>query len=182
MIDLARRRLLQGRFGRTPAPVHPPWSDDEALRERCTRCGACAEACPEGIVVAGSGGLPEVDFSRGECTFCRACGEACPEPIFDFGRPAWTLGAAVGDACLAGRGVYCQSCKDACPEGAIGFAPVLGSVPRPGIDLAACTGCGACVSACPADAITVSAAVGEGGAREGGAREDGAGEARGSGA
>jgi ferredoxin-type protein NapF len=159
-IDRTRRGILRGRP--RPPPLHPPpWADPAALVERCTRCGACAEACPEGIVVPGEGGFPEVRFALGECTFCGACARACPEPVFApaDGRP-WDLAAAVGEGCLAARGIVCGSCRDACPEGAMRLRPALGGGAEPRVDAAACTGCGACVAACPADAVAMRPGAG----------------------
>ncbi|MEX0759065.1 MAG: 4Fe-4S dicluster domain-containing protein [Tistlia sp.] len=61
----------------------------------------------------------------------------------------------VSQACLAERDVVCRSCGDACPEAAIAFPLSLGGTPRPIVEAAACSGCGACVSACPTEAVTL---------------------------
>jgi ferredoxin-type protein NapF len=153
--DPSRRRWLLGRRA-APAPLRPPWARLEGFTDACTRCGACLDACPEAILVPGDGGFPEVDFRRGGCSFCGACAELCPEPVFDFdaSRP-WDLAAAVGEGCLAGKGVFCQLCADICDRRAIAFVPRLRSAPQPRIDPAACTGCGACVAACPAEALSL---------------------------
>lgn len=101
----------------------------------------------------GDGGFPAVDFTRGECTFCRACEGACaPRALVAEGRVAWSIQADVASACLALHGVHCQTCRDACPTSAIGF-PMRPGVPKPVIDGALCTGCGACVAPCPVDAL-----------------------------
>jgi ferredoxin len=42
------------------------------FEDRCTRCGACVDACPESILRRGSGGFPTVDFTASACTFCTA--------------------------------------------------------------------------------------------------------------
>jgi NAD-dependent dihydropyrimidine dehydrogenase PreA subunit len=65
--------------------------------------------------------------------------------------------ARVTEGCLARRGIVCQSCRDACPESAIRFRPRLGRVAEPEVDLAACTGCGECVTPCPVAAIDIAA-------------------------
>ena len=155
-VDLRRRGFLRGRTRPAPAALRPPWSRPGAFTSLCTRCGACARACPEGILRAGDGGFPEIDFSQRECTFCAACADACPEPVFDRAaeRP-WALAAAIGPSCLAAQGITCRSCQDSCPEAAIRFTLALGGVARAAVDAAACTGCGACVSACPVSAVTV---------------------------
>lgn len=154
--DLSRRRLLTGRPPSEMAPPRPPWAETARFVEACTRCGDCGRACPEAIVVAGSGGFPRLDFRRGGCTFCGACADACRQPVFGSrdGRP-WFLVARLSERCLARSGVVCQSCGDACEPRAIRFRPALRTAAQPELDAGACTGCGACVSACPADAITV---------------------------
>ena len=68
------------------------------------------------------------------------------------------LRAAVANDCLAYRDVVCRSCGDACGEAAIRFSPRLGGAARPEILAERCTGCGACVSACPAGAVTMATA------------------------
>lgn len=153
----SRRRLLFGRPS-APDPVRPPWSAADRLTDLCSRCGACAAACPEGLIRPGDGGFPELDFSRGECSFCRACGQACPVPaIFDFSAPRpWDAAAAIGEACLARHGIHCQTCRDICPETAVRFHLALGRPPQPALDDQVCTGCGACVAACPGQAIAVT--------------------------
>jgi len=66
--------------------------------------------------------------------------------------------AAIGEACLAGRGIVCRTCGDACPERAIRFPPLLGRAALPVLSLEACTGCGDCLPMCPVAAIALSAA------------------------
>lgn len=155
-VDLRRRGFLRGRTRAAPPALRPPWSLADRFIALCTRCGACAKACPEGILRAGDGGFPEIDFALGECSFCGACADACPEPVFDRSAPRpWTLTATIGPSCLTASRIVCRSCQDACPEAAIRFALAPGGVARPAVEAAACTGCGACVSTCPASAVTV---------------------------
>lgn len=47
---------------------------------RCTRCGACVEACIFSVITLGERG-PEVGDG---CTRCGACAEACPEGAISF--------------------------------------------------------------------------------------------------
>jgi ferredoxin-type protein NapF len=164
-VDRSKRALLRrpaargAEAERVRDPWRPPWAV-QGFEDACTRCGACLEACPEGILTAGDGGFPEVDVSlgSGECTFCRACVESCPEPAFlDPARHApWTRVAEIGHACLTLQGVHCQTCQDMCDWQAIAFVPEVGGPPRPRLDAEACTGCGACIAACPADAIRIT--------------------------
>lgn len=158
--DLSRRAFLRGRSA--PAerpPIRPPWAKAETVfSANCTRCDACLHACPENILLADGNGLPKVDFSRGECTFCQACVNACEQAAFDAPGAAqpWSHLAAIGANCLGQQGVYCRSCGESCEAGAISFSFSSRAIPIPAIDAAACTGCGACIGACPADAISIT--------------------------
>lgn len=151
--DLGRRSFLRGRFAPPRHATTPPWSRHETLAAACTGCGACAEACPQGIIQMGAGQWPTVDFSSGECTFCGRCAEACAEPVFDRAMRPFPHVAQIGEVCFAARGVVCQSCRDACPEMAIGFRPRIGGPALPVLSPERCSGCGACIAICPASAI-----------------------------
>lgn len=158
MVDLSRRGFLRGR-PRPKAEIRPPWAlPESAFSDRCTRCNDCLKACPQGILVAGDGAYPTVDFSHGECTFCADCVTACqPRALSrdnDDAAP-WPYRARVSDACLPKKGVECRICGDFCDARAIRFQPRLGGNPIPDIDLETCTGCGACVAPCPATAISI---------------------------
>jgi ferredoxin-type protein NapF len=168
-MDSARRAFLLGRRPRqSAAPFRPPWAVDEAVfPQACQRCGECVAACPTGLLVHGAGGFPEADFSRGHCTFCTDCARACmaaarsaaarrqPALRFSPDLPPWALVAAIGAACLPGRGVLCRSCDEHCEAGAIRFSPRPGHPARPDIETSSCTGCGECVAVCPAQAIAM---------------------------
>ncbi|MFM5149763.1 ferredoxin-type protein NapF [Aeromonas hydrophila] len=162
-VNLSRRSLFRGRLTSNEPRVQLPWSvawSDFAAD--CTRCGDCLTACPEQILVKGDGGFPSVDFLRGECTFCGECVAACKVPIFRSTTEApWQYIAHIEANCLAHGQVFCQRCQDSCEPRAIRFSPVLGRVPTPSIDAAACTGCGACVMDCPVGSIRVGAPAGE---------------------
>lgn len=122
----------------------------------CSGCGKCAEACPTGVL-AMQGGLPALDFARAECTFCGKCAQSCPEPVFANGvAQRFPHVMAIGPDCLTYMGVDCQACRDGCPAEAIRFRPRRGGPFLPELDSAACTGCGACVSLCPAAAISLA--------------------------
>lgn len=152
-VTLSRRRL----FKRDSQPlISLPWVNPEVdFIATCTRCEACVSACETNIIRHGDGGFPTIDFSQGECTFCQQCADACPEPIFDTNQSApWPeQKVAVTQSCLAHQGVYCRSCGELCEQEAISFKPGISSVPE--IDVADCTGCGACIAPCPTQAIAV---------------------------
>ena len=154
---VSRARFVRGQFGKKEAALRPPWALAEAaFVETCDACDRCRPACPEGIIVSGPGGLPEVDFSRGGCSFCKACVEACPTgALAETGQAPWDLIAEIPTTCFSWQGVVCRLCEEACAARAIRFHEALGGYALPVIDEAACTGCGACVAVCPPGAIAM---------------------------
>lgn len=159
---ISRAQFLRGDLRGEQTILRPPWALPEvAFRAGCDGCGACVRACPEGILTASKGRLPQVDFARGRCTFCGACVDACgPGALL---RPAekcspWPYRAQLGDRCLALQGVVCRSCGEACDEQAIRFRFGRGGVAHPEIEPEGCSGCGGCVRVCPVGAIVVHAA------------------------
>jgi len=100
-------------------------------RGGCTFCGACVEACKNGVY--------------------RKDGQDNPQGV------AWRLKALVKPSCLAFSQVVCRTCGEHCPENAIRFPPVLGGAARPEVNPAQCTGCGACFAPCPNGAIELVA-------------------------
>jgi len=154
----SRRRLISGLAAK--APLRPPWTIDELdFVERCTACGDCVVACPEQILRIDARNQPVIDFSQGECTFCQRCASACKHNVYkDPERDdAWLYQAVINEQCLAYQQVVCQSCGDACEQSAIHFALSQGMVSQPQVDTDSCTGCGACVSVCPVQAIEIRA-------------------------
>lgn len=151
---LSRRSLLFGKQGQQR--VYPPGISANDLAA-CTGCGACATDCPTAIIefVADK---PVLNFQNGACTFCGACEAACPEPVFSQREDHERFDHIVsfGKECLAFHRVDCQACRDSCPTAAIRFRPVRGGPFYPELNKDACTGCGACISICPVDAVKVS--------------------------
>jgi ferredoxin-type protein NapF len=145
----SRRHILTG-HPRPPFRPSPPRVTAASLAA-CTGCGACVDACPQHILTIAEGRVA-VDFSGGACTFCAACADACREPVF-AAAPVMSHAVAITNVCLARIGVACMTCRDACPEAAIRFRPRIGGPFLPEILAGACTGCGACIATCPADAI-----------------------------
>ncbi len=149
-----RRAFLRGRF-HDEEILRPPGALELAsFVETCTRCGDCAAECPRAIITADADGFPMVDVNARGCTFCGACAEACSPAAI---QPAqeWIYRAGVSDSCLSVQGVTCRACEDHCDESAIRFRLMTGGRSAPQIDPEICTGCGACVSPCPSNAITV---------------------------
>jgi len=109
--------------------------------------------------VRGSGGFPEAVFAHRACTFCGDCLRACPRGALHRPAPAaanaWLHTVAFGTACLSMHGVVCRVCGEVCEPRAIGFRLQTGGRAQPGLEPDRCTGCGACIAACPAGAVTV---------------------------
>lgn len=156
-IDRKRRGLLSGRGMSDAAPMRPPWTDEYRVAAFCTRCDACLDACPEGVLTHGQGSFPAFDpaLGSGACTFCGVCATVCEDGVFDLSRlQPWSLNATIEPtACLAHAGIHCSSCSDVCDDNAIKMPARIGGPPTPEVLSDKCTGCGACVGTCPGSAI-----------------------------
>lgn len=169
--DRSRRFFLRGKIAAPPpSAVRPPWAGVEsAFLERCARCDDCIGSCPENILIRGDGGYPEVNFKRGECTFCGTCVDRCKTSALSFPmyadepeklrRDAWDLEVNFASNCLSLNAVVCRACGDNCEPRAIRFQLKTGGIAEPHLSLADCTGCGACASICPVDAILIKPAA-----------------------
>lgn len=141
--------------GHGEAAMRPPWSTEQSIRENCTSCGTCVEACPEGILSAGPAGTPVIDFSENACSFCQKCVSACDEHVFaSVENPPWDLKARIQNNCMLKLGISCQICADACLDEAMRFDMSHAPSGAILINTEACTGCGACLSVCPSGAIS----------------------------
>lgn len=156
-VDLRRRALLKGR-SKTTTELRPPWAQPSgSFEDLCTRCSACIEHCPQGIIKKGDGGFPVIDFSAGECIFCADCVACCETGALlrSPEKPPWTYQAQVSENCLCFSGVQCMSCRDECGHGSIDFQPTTKGVFAPVINLNTCNGCGACQASCPVNSISI---------------------------
>lgn len=159
------RRAMQGAvdaIGERVAPVayvRPPGAlPAAAFVGACTRCGACAEACPvQAISYLGSShglsaGTPILEVAGTACIMCETmpCAVACPTPALEVPAAGWKgvrLAQIMIDEprCITWRDVECGVCARVCPVGEDALRmdadghPILGE---------ACTGCGQCISAC----------------------------------
>ena len=158
--NINRSQFLSGDFKGVNHPIRPPWAVSEALFvERCTRCGECLRACPYGIIKAGRGKFPVLDFSQHGCSFCKECVAVCEPKVLNFdpseGAEPWALIATILPACLSLNAIICRSCGEVCEARAISFKLELGGVARPNVNNESCTGCGACFAVCPVKAVKI---------------------------
>ncbi len=161
---VSRSQLLRGDFQGVKIDIRPPWAIEELrFTDLCTRCGECADNCHTSIISKGRGGFPVIDFKVGECDFCGECVSTCSPGALTFlsdsekGQP-WNINVVIGEKCLTHQNVVCQVCGELCEVQALRFMPRVGHVPEPELNIETCTGCGACISPCPVDAISVVAA------------------------
>ena len=159
--QLSRMQFLRGDFKGKESPLRPPWAIPEGLfTEICTNCGECITQCPTHIIKSARANYPVVDFSAGECLFCEQCVDVCkPQALLKTEQTTmpWPIKAIINnDTCIAHQGVECRSCYDPCEAGAIMMPPRLGGISIPIISKSSCTGCGACVSVCPVQAVTIA--------------------------
>jgi ferredoxin-type protein NapF len=157
-----RMQFLRGDFSGRGAPIRPPWAvSEQQFLQKCDGCGDCMSQCPTHILKRGRARYPLVDFSSGECLFCGDCAAACRTGALQRleGRAPWLIKASIDtDQCIAYRGVECRSCVDPCESRAIRMLPRVGGAAIPELDTSSCTGCGACFSVCPVQALSLSPA------------------------
>lgn len=158
VFSASRRRFFRRIQERGDSFVRPPWALAESeFIERCDRCTHCIDACPERILVSGSGGYPEADYGRGGCTLCGECAAACPTAALNTeAGHAWAHRAHIKADCLSMKGIVCRACGEACDPEAIRFRLQTGGRALPLVNLNECTGCGACRYACPVNAISLT--------------------------
>lgn len=146
-----------------PPPLRPPGAlDEERFTGVCVRCGSCVRVCPTRILCPDLGArslagflAPVARFDDGYCREdCHRCGLVCPSGAIARLSLAEKRRRVIGpaqvdlDTCLLANGRDCTACIRACPYEAL---QVLsdGFDTRPELDLARCTGCGACEAECP---------------------------------
>ena len=158
--QVSRMQFLRGDFKGKETPLRPPWAIDESLfTEICTNCGECISHCPTHIIKQARANFPVVDFKSGECLFCEECVDVCkPQALLKNPQKSpWSIKASIDkDVCIAHKNVECRSCYDPCETRAIMMPPRLGGISIPIISPDNCTGCGACVSVCPVQAVSIS--------------------------
>ena len=157
-LDLVARNLGARFEGGVEPRRRPPGAVAEAsFLARCTRCGACTEACPHGAIYTYSedsgiaAGTPVMLPDRRACHMCEGfgCAVACAEGALTAPQEStWRLGEAfvVESRCIAFAGPDCGACANHCPGEIDALALVRG---KPRILSEACVGCGLCIDVCP---------------------------------
>lgn len=138
--------------------LRPPGALAEAaFLQACTRCDACAGACPAfSIKVAGRGdpaapGTPYLhDPSGSPCLLCpdTPCIAACEPGALVPGSMRMGRAEIASDRCVAFAGEACGACVTACP---LGEEAIVLRGGRPIVVPLGCVGCGQCLSACPVE-------------------------------
>ncbi|HEY9898601.1 MAG TPA: hypothetical protein V6D00_05420 [Pantanalinema sp.] len=139
------------------AVLRPPGALAEAaFLAACTRCDACAAACPAfAIKVAGRGeaaaeGTPFLfDVARSPCILCvdAPCIAACEPGALSSASMGMGRAEIASDRCLAFSGTACAACVEACP---LADEAIVSRDGLPIVVPLGCVGCGQCVGACPA--------------------------------
>ena len=150
---------------RTGRLVPPGARSANDFYSRCTACGLCVAACPNGVLRP-SGDLehlmqPYMSYERGYCRpECSECSLVCPTGAILPIRAEQKAGISIGtaevnyDLCVVNRdGVNCGNCASHCPTGAIHMVAKDPGNERslriPSVDTSACIGCGRCEYLCP---------------------------------
>jgi ferredoxin-type protein NapG len=143
--------------------VRPPFAIDELeFLIACTRCNACIEVCPKGVVFPLSARLgaqvmntPALDLLNKGCVCCDGwpCVAACEPGALNIPEcdeenvKLWPRMARVEldeNLCLPYLGPECGACQGSCPvKGAMTWENE-----RPVIHVEKCTGCACCREAC----------------------------------
>lgn len=109
-------------------------------RNKCTRCGKCAAACPHDAIEPA---VVAMDSSK--CTHCGKCYKACTHgainKVTDAGYAPPQIDTKLCDSC--------GECMSSCPEEAILYHSANEDVAEPSIDMNLCTSCGDCLAVCP---------------------------------
>lgn len=152
--------------------IRPPFALEELqFLSACTRCDACIEACPHGVILSLASryglrvaGTPVLDLQNKACHLCVEwhCVAACKPgalqlPLHEEGGvpPLPCLADVKLDnaACLAHAGQECRACDSSCPvPGAL-----IWDQGRPYIVPRLCAGCALCREACIAEPKAIRA-------------------------
>lgn len=156
--------------------IRPPGTDEQALSNKCIRCGECARVCPTGVIQPSYSPkylevlwTPILMTRLGYCDYsCTLCGEVCPTGAItklSLERKQKTI---IGIAhinekrCIPwAQGKECIVCEEMCPipEKAIKLekdivmhsSSEISDVLLPRVIPELCIGCGICEYKCPVE-------------------------------
>ncbi len=149
-------------------PVLPPGARTlDNFAATCTRCYACIDACPTGVLtVRKKGGvaelcIPELDFDKCDGAYCEqycnACLQACPSGAIQSlsmerkQQQKIATASIIREACLSWEDRQeCLACDEFCGYNAIEMRTGRDGIPKPVVNPRKCRGCGACRNICPA--------------------------------
>jgi ferredoxin-type protein NapG len=154
LVAQTEERVIQRRYFRPPGAL-----PEMGFLAACTRCGACADACPPHAIikVPSDGGLaaatPHIEPSVQPCIACPTmpCVAACPTGALSPTANGWS-GYRLGviefrpERCITYKGSACRVCADACPVGEA--ALTIDEAGHPVLRAEGCVGCGVCVRVC----------------------------------
>lgn len=182
-LNQGRRELLTGlvlgapiallfrhvaRAGAEEQPVLPPGAKTlDNFFATCTRCYACINVCPTGVITVRKNGgvaefcIPELDFDKHEGAYCEqycdACLKVCPtgaiQPLSMDRKQHQKIATAsiIRESCLAWEDrLECLACDEFCGYNAIEMRVGHDGIPQPIVNQKKCRGCGACRNVCPA--------------------------------
>lgn len=136
--------------------LRPPGAQDETIfLATCTRCGKCAQICPQKAIRIGHSeqglaiGTPYIVPRQSACDLCFDCITACPSgALRAVEKEKVRMGTAEfnKDNCLAWQGEECKVCYTSCPF--YNQAIKLEDHKRPVVNPNVCVGCGICEYVC----------------------------------
>ena len=136
------------------------YSGDKACTYACHGYGDCVRACPQNAISI-CDGVARVDQQL--CIGCGICVRECPNHIIRLINDTTKVvvrcsnhdkGAQTRKSCTNGC-IGCMKCEKTCPSGAIKVQNNLATM-----NDALCTGCGACVEACPVHCLQLGSFIG----------------------
>ncbi len=125
-------------------------------RGGCDFCEDCLNVCDAGALkkLPLSGDLPANNNNSNKR---EALSESADEASSESFLPPWHIKASIDlNNCFSMNATICRSCGESCDDEAIKFNLKLGGIAEPVLNTETCTGCGACLSVCPVQAVKLN--------------------------